>query len=80
MRTKLQIYNKIISKVEAVRSVQLVLSINSYSNTYNRQCTYYENWISFRNAIKTTTVKTESTLVIRYLAMFHGRNFILHKN
>lgn len=35
MRTKLQIYNKIISKVEAVRSVQFILSINSYSNTYN---------------------------------------------
>lgn len=80
MRTKLQIYNKITSKVEAVRSVQFILSINRYINTYNRQCTYYENWISFRNAIKTSTVKIESILVICYLATFHGRNFILHEN
>lgn len=72
MRTKLQIYNKITSKVEVVRSVQFILSINRYSNTYNRQCTYYKNWISFRNEIKTATVKTEGT--------FHGRNFILHEN
>lgn len=80
MRTKLQIYNKITSKVKVERSVQFILNINRYSNTYNRQCTYHENWISFRNEIKTTTVKTESTFVIRYLATFHGRNFISHEN